>query len=392
MSIFKGVPFPYSTEIKDVPLESRPNVQLASQHHSYYMVLKQIRSDLIGSKLRTSGSLMFDKFIEEFLNIPIEAKNYYPPENLTKLESFIIELERHDIDPIGLHCVIYYILKDFDITKAEKYINQTSKIGNKVPQCLYDIINAIYFIDRFNILKSLRYLNNIDDFSCTPQSLIDHFIKLSNIIPYHGDINKKGAHITELRNYMDVSTCKPSARSVISMIRALKKPVWELSTDSQLMYLDSMTDLNPGLSIRLMEESKGNYDNSISWSLMLKLIVIKVLIKSVKQQRVLKKLWESNEATTIQFDELFRSVGMFELIDTKIDPQVTSTLEDLLSQTKTIEEDIMRGKYPKYFQKLDDYHKEIKKCAKNLLIWKYGMMNSDRFYGLIQGTELEGVL
>lgn len=393
MDIFHGLVFPYSCELKDIPLETRPNVQISNLNQSFYLVLKNIRAELIEPKLRSSDSLLLDKFVQGVLNVPVNVKELYPPENMSKLESLITKLQENDIDAMGMDCVLYYILKDFDLVKAEHFIRGGSdslmgysRVSMRIPKCLYDLINGLYYLDRLNILKCVRYLNSIDDFSNLPSGILDHLVKLSNIVPYHSQDVNIGTHLIELKNYIDVQSCKSSARSVVSVVRSLKRPVWILHMDLQLLYWDCITDLNPGLSVRKCEETRGNYSNDISWEMTLKLVVVKLLIKTVKQQRLLKKLLDSGKITNIQFDRLYEEVAMFALVDTKIDQPIETTLVDVLANEISTDEAELRLRYPKYFQKLDEHHQDYVRTARNLLLWKYSLENKlDKVQQLTQG-------
>lgn len=386
MESFRGLQFPYSREIKDLPLETRPNLQLSNLGQSFYLTLKQIRTELIEPKLRSDDALLLDKLVNDLLGVPVAVRQLYPPENMAKLQSFIEELQSQGIDEMGLSCVMYYILKDFDMDAAERFIfcgAPASKIMRRVPECMYDLVNAMYHIDRFDILRCLKHLNNIDNFTFVSPGIMDHFVKLANIVPYHSPSAALTSNLTELKKYIDVQTCKASARSVVSMVRCLKRPVWSMDMDLQLMYLDCLTELNPGLSIRMLEELRGNYTNAISWEMMLQLCITKILIKSLKQQRVLKRLVDEGQVTAVQFDLLFKQLAMFTLVDTKLDAQVFAVLESVITRSKTVEEDKLRRQYPKYFHKLDVHAKDIARTARNLVLWKLAMSNEhSRLVGL----------
>lgn len=373
--LFPKALFPYSKEIKDIATSARPNVLIDNENQSLYSILKLIRTELIGKKLHDGQDhlLMLDLFVNEFMGFDdIRVRDYYPPVNASRLDEFVKVLNEHaNAQSLGLDCVLYYILKDFDSGIAESYIGSVDDITLRIPRCLYHFINSLYYLDRFDILRCTRHLNCIDNFTDIPSSMIKRLIQMSSIVPYHSQSSPDWSSDTGLKNYINVHTSKPSARSVISMVRSLKLNVWLSDADTVLMYIDCLTDLNPGISVRALEELRGNNTN-VSWRALLKLLIIKILIKSIKQQRLLKTMLNESKISHLQFDQLFKGIAMFALVDTKINDDI---LEALYNMTSVGDEDeelsTLKEQSPAFFAKyIDPYTRDIVHCANNLITWK----------------------
>lgn len=386
MEHFAGLTFPYSREIRDLPRLCVPNLHIENTHQSLYSVLKSVRSDVVGKKLRNSGYLLFDRFVMDVLGASaLKVYSQFPPENEEKLEKFLTQLSANDVPQVGIDAVIYYLLKDFSFEAAEKFacggndINHVdhSTIMLRIPKPLYDLTNAIYFIDRFDIFRSLGYLN-ANDYSSLPQGFLAYFIKLSNIVPYHDEFEISSAvDVESMKSYIDSQSCKPSACSVISTIRALKVPIMNMDADTQLLFIESLTDLNPLSAIRFIEESEGNYEAepTIPHQMLLRITVTKILLKTHKQQNALRLLDQANKISGSQYDQLFRHLAMFSLVDTKIENKITDMLYDILYSIPDENDKTIRAKFPNYFTKLDEEKTHIRRVARDILAWKCAQQN-----------------
>ncbi|ONH65761.1 hypothetical protein BON22_4284 [Cyberlindnera fabianii] len=294
----------------------------------------------------------------------LKVYSQFPPENEEKLEKFLTQLSANDVPQVGIDAVIYYLLKDFSFEAAEKFacggndINHVdhSTIMLRIPKPLYDLTNAIYFIDRFDIFRSLGYLN-ANDYSSLPQGFLAYFIKLSNIVPYHDEFEISSAvDVESMKSYIDSQSCKPSACSVISTIRALKVPIMNMDADTQLLFIESLTDLNPPSAIRFIEESEGNYEAepTIPHQMLLRITLIRYQDHNMMNCSVILPC---------------------SLVDTKIENKITDMLYDILYSIPDENDKTIRAKFPNYFTKLDEEKTHIRRVARDILAWKCAQQN-----------------
>lgn len=381
-NIFKGLAFPYTKELKDLSNESGPNLYFENTNQSLYAALKYIRNELIFKKLKDRQKLVFDRYISDIVGFSkLNVNHYYPPENIEKLNKFLVKLKELGINHIHYSSIVYYILKDFSFEAAEKYIKngstqELSQMSNpsltcKISKNQYDLINSIYYLDRFNITKALKFLQGGSAAIKSPP-FIDHLIRLANIIPYQPDANiQKLSTLNEMKTFIDINSSSETSLSVISVISNFSTSVLLLDMDILLIYLDSLTDISPMSSILLLNELVANYESqssSISIDLVFKIVIQKLFIKTYKQRTLLRKLYRGRYMTKHQVSQLFESIAMFQLSNSNHAQRVESVLYGILLGGQSGEEKQLSAKYPNFFNKLNDHSEQIKLIIRDFLV------------------------
>lgn len=359
-SVFKGLEFPYGRELKDLTNESRPNLYFENENQSLYAALKYIRNELIFKKLKDRQKLVFDRYISDIAGFPkLNVDHYYPPENIDKLNKFLEKLQELGIADVHYTSIIYYILKDFSFDAAERFIKNGAKrdlsqLGNQSLTCRisknqYDLINSIYFLDRFNIVRALKHLQN-GSVIIKSSEFIDHIVRLANIIPYHPETNKQSlSTLSEIRSFIDINSSSDTSLSVISVIYNFSNSILLLDLDILFIYLDSLTDISPTNAILLFNELKANYQSDIfpiPEYFIYKIIIKKLFIKTYRQREIIRSLFKEKILYRAQFNQIFDTIAMFQLFNTKHTEAVDIILYDILVDSTTPEEKELASKYP----------------------------------------------
>lgn len=381
-SVFKGLEFPYGRELKDLTNESRPNLYFENENQSLYAALKYIRNELIFKKLKDRQKLVFDRYISDIAGFPkLNVDHYYPPENIDKLNKFLAKLQELGIADVHYTSIIYYILKDFSFDAAERFIKNGAKrdlsqLGNQSLTCRisknqYDLINSIYFLDRFNIVRALKHLQN-GSVIIKSSEFIDHIVRLANIIPYHPETNKQSlSTLSEIRSFIDINSSSDTSLSVISVIYNFSNSILLLDLDILFIYLDSLTDISPTNAILLFNELKANYQSdifSIPEYFIYKIIIKKLFIKTYRQREIIRSLFKEKILDRAQFNQIFDTIAMFQLFNTKHTEAVDIILYDILVDSTTPEEKELASKYPNFFSKLNEHNNEIKFLIRDFLL------------------------
>lgn len=368
--LFENLEFPYSKEFKDLRNQIKPNLKIDNQSQSLFLIIKYIRNEIIFKKLKNQKTLVFDKYINDILNIDINIDSFYPPENLNKLDKFITELKLKNIFETQLNLIIYYILKDFSFTRADEFIEGLVNPNE------YNFINSIYFLDRFDLLKSLHYLNSLDQFNINNKKFINHIVRLANVIPFQPEVSLSSIiDISSIQSYLDIKSTDETSLSVISIFNSLNiNPILQ-DLDIFLIYLDSITDISVNDSLIFFKSIINNYseDLLIPLDLIFKIILIKILIKTVKQRKQISIL-KTKILDNYKFNQIYESLPIFQLFNFEnnevIESKLLKNLYDLISNNRSKEEDIVRLSFPNFWKKLDEFNKEIKQISKDFLILK----------------------
>lgn len=375
-ALFSQIEFPYSKELSQITSDRRPNLFLENENQSFYSVLKYIRNELIAQKLKDRKELVFDSYINDILGLStINVDHFYPPENLQKLDKFITKLKENDLEQEQLYTVLYYILKDFNVKEAEKFITDGHRdqlsIYLRIPQSSYDLINAIYHIDRFDILKSIKHINTLN-FPTHNYSFTQHFIRLANVIPYKPEIQvSKLKDLNQMKHYLEVSSAKDTSIPVISMFTAFNLNPLLVDLDILLIFIDAITDVSPQQALDFIKSLEANYQSDtpkISISLIIKLVIFKILVKTHKQSMVISKLFKSKVLDMIKFDKIYETLPFFQLASCSTD--YVTTLYSIVNSSVTTEEEQLAAKYPNFFSRLHQSDKEVKKLAREALVLK----------------------
>ena len=74
----------------------------------------------------------------------------------------------------------------------------------------------------------------------------------------------------------------------------------------------------------------------------------------------------------LQFDQLFKGIAMFALVDTKINDDILEALYNMTSVSDEDEElSTLKEQSPAFFAKyIDPYTRDVVHCANNLITWK----------------------
>lgn len=381
--VFKGLSFPYTKELKDLTNESRPNLYFENVNQSFYAALKYIRNELIFKKLKDRQKLVIDRYISDIVGLSkLNVDQYYPPENMDKLEKFLNKLIELGINQVHYTSIVYYILKDFSMEEAETFIKngttqESSRLGNQSLRCRiskhqYDLINSIYYLDRFNIVKALKFLQN-GSVAIQSTNFIDHLIRLANIIPYHPETNiQELSNINEIRSFIDIKSSSETSLSVTSVIYNFSNSILLLDLDILFIYLDSLTDVSPLNSILLLNELNANYQSSqefpISIGLIFKIIIKKLFIKALRQRDLIRKLFNEKIMNKEHFNQIFNTIAMFQLFNSNNTLKIDSTLYDIILDVSTQEEVNLSSKYPNFFNKLNEHDDQIKLLIRDYLV------------------------
>jgi hypothetical protein len=272
---------------------------------------------------------------------------------------------------VELSLIIYYILKDFSFTRADEYITDIVNVNQ------YNLINSIYFLDRFDILKCLTYLNSLDQFSIGKRSFINHIIRLANVIPFQPELDlNKVVDTNQVLSYLEIKSSSETALSVLSVFTSLNINPLLQDLDILLIYLDSITEISVNDSLTFYKSAIANYsqDVTLSLDLILKIILIKVLIKTFKQRQHITKLYKLKLLDNFKFNQIYESLPIFQLFNFQssdfLENKIISTLYQIINANRTKEEDLLRLKFPNFWKKLDEYNKEIRSITKDVLALK----------------------
>lgn len=381
-SVFKGLAFPYGRELKDLTNESRPNLYFENENQSLYAALKYIRNELIFKKLKDRQKLVFDRYISDIVGFSkLNVDHYYPPENIDKLNKFLHKLKELGIADVHYTSIVYYILKDFSFEAAERFIKNGSKqelsqLGNQSLKCKisknqYDLINSIYYLDRFNIVKALKHLQN-GSVIIQSAEFIDHLVRLANIIPYHPETNKHAlSTLSEIRSFIDINSSSETSLSVISVIYNFSNSILLLDLDILFIYLDSLTDISPMNAILLFNELNANHQSEtfpIPAYFIYKIIIKKLFIKTYRQREIIRNLFEEKILNRAQFNQIFDTIAMFQLYNTPHTEAVDIILYDTLLGATSPEEVELASKYPNFFNKINEHNSDIRLLIRDFLV------------------------
>ncbi len=382
LSLFKRLPFPYAKELKDLRNESRPNLYFENVNQSLYAAIKYIRNELVFKKLKDRQKLVLDRYISDIAGLPrLNVDHYYPPENIDKLDRFLTKLKQSGISQVHYVSIVYYILKDFSFDAAESYIKngaakELSQLGNQSLSCKisknqYDLINSIYYFDRFNIVKALRFLQS-GSVAIQSSQFIDHLIRLANIIPYHPETNIQNlSNLNEIRSFININSSSETSLSVTSVIYNFSNSILLLDLDILFIYLDSLTDVSPLNSILLSNELVANYQSQslpISVELIFKIIIKKLFLKTYRQRDIIRTLFQRKYMDRDQFNQIFDTLAMFQLYNSDHSYKVDSILYDILLDVVSDEEKQLTNKYPNFFNKLNEHNDQTKLLIRDFLV------------------------
>lgn len=376
MEHFARLEFPYSIEIRHFRhKECIPNLEIENQHQSYYALLKYIRNELIHKKLREKKQLVFDRYVTELLGLQVDMDEFYPPQDWDKLAQFLDRLVELGINEMDYYSVIYYILKDFGSTRAESFAQYTDVnrlVTSRISRQHYNFINAIYYIDRFNITDFLKFIS-VDINLEAHQPFVNHLIKLANIIPsYIPSLTEDRLHsndLNQVKYFIDLKTNKTTSWSVVSTVETLQSSVLTLDLDVLLLYLDALVDVSSVGAIALIESLMGNYRSSkISNKLLFKIVVKKLLVKSLRQLEVVRELLLLKVISEVSFNKIVNSLPVFQLLNTKMfDEIVDSVLQEISDKFVSKEEQQLSAKFPNYFLQLNQFNHKLELVSQLLL-------------------------
>ncbi|KAH3672702.1 hypothetical protein WICMUC_004108 [Wickerhamomyces mucosus] len=372
INYFQREPFPYSKEIKNLPKSHAPKLSTENFNQSLFMYLNALRNEYIFKKLN-SKYLLFDHFVHELTGFnQLNVNIFYPPDNLEKLDGFITELKNLQISDFKISLIMLYILKDFSFEAAEIfYSNRINSLG------YYNFINLIYFIDRFDFINGVKYLN----LASLPLNLSSefqyNFFKVLNILPYQPDLSIKGkkfVDLNELDIYINLKSSRMSSLTIYTITQNTSNSLFQLDfyeseIDLLLIYLDSLTDVSPLEALLLYQQLKGNSlgNFKLSSTSIFIFIVKKIIIKYIRQKKILFDLCGSNFIEKSQLNDIFTRLSIQILVNWGQDTYLDLILSQIADKEITQDEDELFRRYPKFFSEIQELDHDVRDIARNIL-------------------------
>ncbi|KAK9453940.1 nuclear pore complex assembly-domain-containing protein [Dipodascopsis uninucleata] len=114
----------------------------------------QFRNHLQEQRSKLEGRLFFDVLSSMIASVH-NVQNLYPPRDLKDLHDLYLEIANSQSDILKKHCLLYYILKDYDLRTADDYASDTL-----IPEGHRMLIDGVYALDRFMFSDAFNYLTH----------------------------------------------------------------------------------------------------------------------------------------------------------------------------------------------------------------------------------------